>query len=460
MKVVLIKAVTIYPPIGLAYLASKLESLNIKVSIIDYVVGGFTPDTLRNKLIEEAPDLIGINCLSFNTCPSFEIAKIAKDAFPHVPVVFGGHHPTADPVGTISNKEVDFAVIGEGEETLAELALAIKNGGAGFEAIDGLVFKDQSGHIVTNKPRNFIEDLDVLPYPAYHLLDLEKYFKFPDMHGIVKRRDRFMPILTSRGCPYGCIYCSKVFGYKFRSRSPQHVFNEILLLYQKYKVREIHIEDDTFNIDLKRAKEILDLIINNRLDVSIQFPSGLRADLVDEELMTKIKKAGTFMVAFGVETASPRMMQAINKNLDLKKVEYAVDLAVRKGMWTWGYFLLGLPDETREEMEETISYAQRSRLHVASFSTPIPYPGTKLFESLGEKKEEILKKFYEKEILHFGHPIARLSRVPDEELERLRLVAKRRFYDLKRIFRIAMLIRSAGDIRYFRRKFKHIILQK
>lgn len=460
MKVVLIKAITIYPPIGMAYLAAKLESLNIKVSIIDYVVGDFTPDTLRQKLIEEAPDLIGINCLSFNTGPSFEIARIAKAAFPQVPVVFGGHHPSADPVGTISNQEVDFAVIGEGEETLAELALAIKNGGAGFEAIDGLAFKDQSGRIVTNKPRNFIEDLDALPYPAYHLLDLEKYFKFTDMHGIVKRRDRFMPILTSRGCPYGCIYCSKVFGYKFRSRSPEHVFNEILLLYQKYNVREIHIEDDTFNIDLKRAKEILDLIINNRLDISIQFSSGLRSDLVDEELMTKIKKAGTFMVAFGIETASPRMMKSINKNLDLKKVEYAVDLAVSKGMWTWGYFLLGLPDETREEMEETISYACSSRLHVASFSTPIPYPGTKLFESLGEKKEEMLKMFYAKELLHFGHPIARLSRVPDDELEKLRSVAKKRFYGIKRIFRIAMLIRSVRDIRYYRHKFKKIILQK
>lgn len=460
MKVVLIKAVTIYPPIGLAYLASKLESLNIKVSILDYVVGGFTPDTLRKKLIEEAPDLIGINCLSFNTCPSFEIAKIAKDTFPHVPVVFGGHHPTADPAGTIRNKEVDFVVIGEGEETLAELALAIKNGCTGFEAIDGLVFKDPLSQLVTNKPRNLVENLDAIFYPAYHLLDLEKYFRFSDMHGIVKRRERFMPILTSRGCPYGCIYCSKVFGYKYRSRSPQHVFNEILLLYRKYKVREIHIEDDTFNIDLKRAKKILDLIINSRLDLSIQFPNGLRADLVDKELMTKLKKAGTFMVAFGIETASPRMMQAINKNLDLKKVGHALDLAVRKGMWTWGYFLLGLPDETREEMEETISYAQKSKLHVASFSIPIPYPGTKLFESLGEKKEETLKKFYKRGILHYGHPLVRLSRVPDEELEKLRLAAKRRFYDLKRIIRIAMLIRNVRHIRYFLRKFKRIILQK
>lgn len=460
MKVVLIKAVTIYPPIGLAYLAAKLESLNIKVAIVDYVVGGFTPDTLRASLIAEAPDLIGINCLSFNTSPSFEIARIAKATLPQVPVVFGGHHPTADPLGTLGHKEVDFAVIGEGEETLAELALAIRNGRQEFEAINGLAFKDKAGQIVANQPRDFIADLDSLPYPAYHLLDLEKYFKFPDMHGIVKKRDRFMPILTSRGCPYGCIYCSKVFGYKFRSRSPAHVLNEILLLYQKYKVREIHIEDDTFNIDLKRAKEILDLIINRRLDLSIQFPSGLRADLVDEELMAKIKKAGTFMVAFGVETASPRMMQVINKNLDLKKVEAAVDLAVSKGMWTWGYFLLGLPDETREEMETTISYACRSRLHVASFSTPIPYPGTRLFESLGEKKAAMLKRFYAKEILHFGHPIARLSRVPDEELERLRSAAKKKFYDLKRIFRIALLIRSARDISYFRRKFKNIILKK
>jgi radical SAM superfamily enzyme YgiQ (UPF0313 family) len=238
------------------------------------------------------------------------------------------------------------------------------------------------------------------------------------------------------------------------------VFNEILLLYQKYKVREIHIEDDTFNMDLNRAKEILNLIINSRLDLSLQFPSGLRADRVDEELMTKLKRAGTFMVAFGIETASPRMMQAINKNLDLKLVGPAIDLAVRKGMWTWGYFLLGLPDETREEMEETISYAQRSRLHVASFSTPIPYPGTKLFETLGEKKEEILRKFYAQGIMHFGHPIARLSRVSDEELERLRLVAKSRFYNLKRIFRIALLIRTSRDIRYYWKKFKKIVLQK
>lgn len=459
MKVVLIKSVTIFPPIGLAYLAARLEREQVSVVILDYVVGEFTPETLRQRLIAEAPDLIGINCLSFNTAPAFEIARTTKAALPLVPVVVGGHHATADPVGTISLKEVDFVVRGEGEETLAALALELRNGGREFTAIDGLLFKDRSGQVITNRPRKFIEDLDELPLPAYHLLDLEKYFKFSDMHGIVKRRDRFMPILTSRGCPYGCIYCSKLFGYKFRTRSPQHVFNEIRLLYQKYKVREIHIEDDTFNADLKRAKEILDLIINNRLDISIQFPSGLRADRVDEELMTKMKKAGTFLVAFGVETASPRMMRTIRKGLDLRKVEYAVDLAVKKGMWAWGYFLLGLPDETREEMEETIAYACRSRLHVASFSTPVPFPGTRLFESLGERKEEIRKKFYAQERMHFGHPIAQLSRVPDQELEKLRLVAKRRFYSLKRILRIALLMGNLRDIRYFLRKFRRIILQ-
>lgn len=456
MKVLLIKAATTYPPIGLAYLAAVLQQHGTEVEILDYVVEGYTPERLKQELPEKLPDLVGINCLSFNVSPSFELARMVKEVLPDVPVVFGGAHASADPIGTVRHPEVDFVVVGEGEETLVELVDVLSNGKT-LEQVDGLVFKKGNGEVVLNRPRKPIEDLDSIPFPEYSLLPLDKYFEFPEMHGMVKSRKRFMPILTSRGCPYGCIYCHRTFGKRYRARSPENVIQEILILYHQYGIREFHIEDDTFNLNLNRAKAICALIMQHQLDIAIQFPNGLRADRMDEELIEKLKQAGTFMIALGVETASPRIMRMIKKHLDITKVEDIVNLAVKNGIRTWGYFMLGFPGETLEEMEETIAFAKSLNLHFVSFSIVTPFPGTELFEQL-EHKEEILRCVYEIGILSFSYPIVQLSELSNSEIISLWKRAKRGFYNPKRILRIVLTIRSGREIAYYWRKFRHIIL--
>jgi anaerobic magnesium-protoporphyrin IX monomethyl ester cyclase len=324
---------------------------------------------------------------------------MVKETCPDVPVVFGGPHATGDPKGTVSHNEVDFVVVGEGEETLIELVAALSNGKR-LDKIDGLAFKKANGEIVLNAPRKPIADVDSIPFPEFGLLPLSKYFEFPEMHGMLKQRKRFMPILTSRGCPFGCIYCHNIFGKRYRPRSPENVIQEILMLYHQYGIREFHIEDDTFNVNLERAKAICDLIARHRLDIAIQFPSGLRADLMDEQLMRKLKQVGTFMIAIGLETASPRIMRLINKRLDIKKVKETVDMAVKNRIKIWGYFMIGFPGETGREMEQTIAFAKALNLHFASFSIVTPFPGPNSLSNLRTKR-----KYYGASPMEIGLPL-------------------------------------------------------
>ncbi len=179
---------------------------------------------------------------------------------------------------------------------------------------------------------------------------------------------RCAPIFTSRGCPFGCIYCHNVFGKKFRARSAENVLDELSMLKREYNIGEIEIIDDCFNIDLSRAKEIARGIIDRKLDIAISFPNGIRADHMDKELVDLLKEAGTYRVYYAVETASPRLQKLIRKNVDLDRPKEIVDYTAAQGIMTCGFFMMGFPTETEEEIRMTIDYACRSKFHQVLFS--------------------------------------------------------------------------------------------
>jgi len=454
MRVLLVKSVTKHFPLGLLYLASKLEASGIDASIVDYIIGRYDSVRFKNEVKRINPDLVGVSCFSFDVRPAFEIARMVKEVLPKVHIVMGGPHPTGLPEHTLRDKNVDSVVIGEGEETLNELAEAVRKG-SDFNGIRGIAYKD-SGKIVFNQPREHIKDFDSISFPAYHLINLDAYFEFPDPHGMATRHPRFMSILTSRGCPYSCTYCHNTFGKVFRPRSPENVLAEMELLYHKYGIREFHIEDDSFNVDLERAEKILDMIHERDMKISIQFPNGIRADRINDQFARKLRRAGTFMVAIGVESASPRILKQIKKNLDLHKIAHAVRILAKQKILVWGYFMLGFLNEKREEAKETINFGRRLRLHFASFSIVVPYPGTELFE---EVRDRIDLDSYFSERLTYSLPRIQLSEIPLAEMGEIKKSALRRFYTPVRILRIATTINSVKELGFYWEKFKKNLLR-
>lgn len=351
MKVLLIRppAPPNYPlasfPLGLAYLASYLESGKHIVKICDCHIEKMDSINFLERLKKEEFDVVGISCMTIEYSIACEIAKLVKSIRPECLIVFGGVHPSNAPTETIKNAFIDYVVIGEGELTLCQLITAIENNYY-IDNIDGLVFK-QNGEIKYNNPRKFIEDLDEVPFPAYHLLSLERYYNYSTPPRLSLKRKRYMSIFTSRGCPYNCIFCHKNFGIKFRSRSPNNVFTEIKFLYEKYSIREFVIEDDNFTMDLLRAKNFCDLIIENNLDISVQFPNGIRADRIDEELMSKLSQIGTHTISIGIESGVSRIQKLIRKNLDLTSVKTTIGLAKKYNILTNGFLMMDFLEKPR-----------------------------------------------------------------------------------------------------------------
>jgi radical SAM superfamily enzyme YgiQ (UPF0313 family) len=454
MKVLLVKSVTKHFPTGLLYLAAALEKEGVQVHIIDYVIGRYTPEQYKEKIREIDPDLVGINCFSFDTKPAFEIAKLTRESLPQTHITMGGPHATGLPEHALNSPDVDSVVIGEGEETLKDLVAALKRKQS-LKSVRGLAYKENQ-RIVINPSREHIKDVDSILFPAYHLINLDAYFEFPDPHGMATRSERFMSILTSRGCPYSCTYCHNTFGKLFRPRSAENVIEEMKLLYNRYGIREFHIEDDSFNIDLERAEKILDLILERGFKISMQFPNGIRADRLNERFVSKLRKAGTFMAAIGVESASPRVLAQIKKNLDLTKIAAAAKLLAKHRILVWGYFMIGFLDETRGEMQQTMDFARSLKLHFASFSIAIPYPGTELFEQV---RDRIDFDSYFSQRLTYSLPQIQLSEVPLEEMGEIKKQALKEFYTPLRIVRIAKTINSAKEFTFYWGKFKKNLLR-
>lgn len=243
-----------------------------------------------------------------------------------------------------------------------------------------------------------------------------------------------MSIFTSRGCPFHCIYCHNIFGKRYRTRSPENVLAEIKTLIEKYSIRDFEIIDDSFNLDMKRAKEICDLIIRENLNIKISFPNAIRGDIMDEELLYKLKRAGTYLLTYAIETGSPRLQRFIKKNINLFQIKWAISQTVKLGIFTHGFFILGFPTETKEEILKTIEFASQVDLHTATFFIANPYRGTELSRIARQMGKDVNIDFdnYSYAAANFN-----LSEVEDKEFFRLQRKAYRVFYlNMRRIFRI------------------------
>jgi radical SAM superfamily enzyme YgiQ (UPF0313 family) len=410
------------PPLGMMYLAAYLRRRgNVQVRIIDMAPAKMAYEEVGAEIRGFRPDWVGISALTFESDGMHRMASIAKEVRPDLPVVVGGPHPSAYTDQVMADKHIDYAVIGEGELTADDLSQALHNCSA-VDRIDGLVWRED-GAVRINPRERYIEDLDAMPFPAWDLIDIHRYRMFDRMSR--SGMGDYMVIFTTRACPFKCIYCHKMFGKGFRRRSPESVLAEIRELHDRHGIREFEIIDDIFNCDLPRAKRIFDMIAESGMKISFTFPNGIRGDHADEEFFIKARRAGAVFMAFAVETATPRLQEMLRKNIHLERIERNIALARKHGIFCLGFFMLGFPSETQKELQATVNFAVRSKLHAAHLFIVNPYEGTELAKLAEQMGKPVFNNF-DNNYLTPG--FTNLTDLPDKELNRIRRWGLMRFW--------------------------------
>jgi len=430
---------TVYQPLGIAYVAAMLERQH-KVCIIDAPTEGWRNleqiDAtryrvgLKNKEIADrirrwSPDIVGINIpFSGWSKAAFEVASAVKSIDKDIITVLDGLHPSARTVDCLSHPNIDFVVIGEAEHTMFELASALEQGKTqNLKKIRGIAFVKNGKEVITS-PRPAIQDLDSLPFPARHLLPMETYFaavKENPIRGVIRKPWAIM--ITSRGCPHNCVFCSNhvVTGKKWRGRSPENVIAEIEQLVRTYNIKQIDFYDDNMTLNKKRVETICDLILEKGLDIEWYVPTGVRADTLDENLLTKMSESGCKGIRIAPESGVQRVVnQIIKKNLNLKEVEKAVILSKKVGIKVGCFFILGLIGETKEDMQKSINYAYKLRQLGAEsfhFSIATPLYGTELYEQA--KRGGFLRDDFSDEALSAVEPLIETPEFTADDLREL-----------------------------------------
>lgn len=392
------------PPLGLAYIGAVLEEAGHKVEILDTIALNWkTPIKIKGRIHlgqkwedisddikRSKPDAVGISCpFSCQSRNAHKVAELVKAYDTDVPVIMGGAHPSTLPKSVLQDQNVDYVVIGEGELTMLNLLKTLSKG-ASFNEIDGFAYREK-GKTVINPKKKFIEDIDSLPLPARHLLPMKEYFNAEAPHGPELMRKPFTSMITSRGCPFNCVFCSihTIWGRRWRPRSPDNVLLEIEHLIDVYKIREIHFEDDNLTLDKRRMEKICDLILDRGLDIKWFTPNGVAIWTLDKNLLEKMKKSGCYKLCFGIESGCPQTLQFIKKPINLTHARQVIHWANDVGIWTHGFFVIGFPYETKEAIYETLRFAVESDLDFASFFIATPLPGTRLLEIV--KKEGLIE---------------------------------------------------------------------
>ncbi len=378
------------PYISLAALAAVLLKNDYPTKILDLSISARPFEDLADTLNSFQPDFVGVTFTTSLCREAGEIAKRAKIFNSSIKTIAGGAHTSVFPAEVVEKYNFDFAVFGEGEETLLDL-VSDKN----LAEINGLAYCNEQGEIIINQPRELIANLDSLPYPAYYLYNSKNYYS----PRITSRKSPVAAIETSRGCPYSCIFCSKhIFKKRFRPKSAKRVVDEMeILLNLGYK--EIHIWDDCFSADLRHPIDICDEIIRRKLKVCWNIYNGIRVDRVNEEVLTKLKAAGCYRVSFGIESGDQSILDHSQKMITLEQIREAVKTAKKVGIETLGFIMIGLPGETPETIKKTIDFAIELDLDLPKVGIATPLPGTEFFNEW-EKKGLILSYDWSDYVLH------------------------------------------------------------
>ncbi|MFC1521135.1 B12-binding domain-containing radical SAM protein [Elusimicrobiota bacterium] len=406
------KVLLIYPPItlhkldvsppsksallGLGYIASVLQKCGHTVKILDCMVSssynfpvssefkrfGISDREIKKNIEEFSPDVVGVSCMFTSYFKdAHNVAKIVKEFKKDIFVVFGGAHASTFSEQTMKDDNIDVLVVGEGEKTVCEVLERYKDNKS-MEGVKGTMYR-RDNKLIKEQPRELIQNLDEIPFPAWNLLER-------DME-VVKRehkKNRFLMrkpigyVLTSRGCPKECYFCSVklMWGRRWRMRSARNVVEEIEFLKNTYGYREIHFVDDNSSVSRARMYELCDELIKRNTNVKLVTPTGIAIETLDRDVLSKMKQAGFYRLCFGIETGDPQSQQEIMKRINLDKATEIIAQANSLGFWTAASFIIGFPHETMQEFRKTIEFAKKTNLDFAIFYLLVPQPGTQVYE--------------------------------------------------------------------------------
>jgi len=456
------------PHLGLAYLGAVSEERGDEVRVFDADV---EDQPLAEFLQEFRPHIVGITANTPQVKQAWRTAATVKQVL-DIPVVLGGPHPSVVSEDldfeSLEQEGVDIVVRGEGEASWTEICdrvesflrdqptfstAALMDPEKGiWEDVLGISYKTSDGQLHRNPDRPPLKDLDSLPWPAYHLFRMERYTNLQPATDHVDGARSFS-ILTSRGCPYRCAFCSQsVMPIKWRARSPENVLEEWRHLVRDLGAEEIGVLDDSANIRVDRLQKLADLLIANRLNhVPWIFVNGIRANLATRELLAKLKQAGLKRTAFGVESGDPDILASVDKRVDHDTIREAFKNAKAVGLETIGFFIIGLPGETRETMQRTIDFACELDPLIANFSMMTPYPGTKVYQ-IAKREGRLLMEDWEDYVFFDGRARYELGDLTAELQEEMWKKAYRQFY--LRPHRILMTISRKDFWLNYRRTFR------
>lgn len=407
------KDVPRYQHIGIGYLVSAVEEAGHDVKVIDAKLDRMSPEKVIEEIEAYSPDILGVSAMTHEIETAAFIVREYKKIDKTVNTILGGVHITALPEETLKRyMDIDAGIIGEGERALPRIIKVIESGSRDFSDIPGVVYRDKLGQIRQNESQ-WIEDLDSLPRPNW------RYFK--------NAKDYI--IITSRGCPYSCVFCMQASGKKVRRRSGYKVIEEIERVIEEKKPERFLFYDETFTLDKKKVYEICDSLIKKGLNKSIKWSATTRVDAVDRDMLIKMKEAGCDHIEFGVESGNEEMLKRIKKGITKSQAENAIKLAKELGFHTEAAFILGHPHENMETALETINFAAMLNPNVIQLGIMVPYPGTEVREMAlrNEGGYKILSEDWTEYNKQLGNAVE-LEELSRADLERLQLAGYLRLF--------------------------------
>jgi radical SAM superfamily enzyme YgiQ (UPF0313 family) len=360
-------------PLNLLYIATFLNHNGHKADVLDCETEGISFDELEEHIRKNNYDVVGVSMMTAMYSQALEVCKTAKKVNPNIKTVVGGYQASTRPKETVQEEAVDIATIGEAEITFLNLLNALKKN-TSLRDVNGIAFKENN-EVIQTKESEKIQDLDFFPIPDRSLINMKLYRPSVSYY----RRLPAYTMITTRGCPYRCSFCSTAkTGY--RMHSIPRVIEEMKMLVEKYGAKEVLLRDDTFTLSRKRTVELCEAIIKEGLNKKVNWDCITRAGLVDLELLKKMKEAGCWGIHFGVEGGTQKLIDTIQKDTTLDIIRNAFKWAREAGLETRGYFMIGLPGATKEDDLATIKFAKELDPDWAQFTITTPYPGTQLYQ--------------------------------------------------------------------------------
>jgi len=453
MDVLLLTAVNpfsyqIIPDLGLMYLASSLRNAGLEVSLKDLRKNRWNYGRVGEYVRKERPMIVGIKCYSYEVSRVKVMTEVIRDSYPRALIVIGGPHPSMDPAGTFQAFPcADYAFLGESEWSFRDFALWVKAGGRGSppESVPGIAYRTASGVAVRDPV--FEPDLDKLPMPAWDLLPPTDY---PDeATGIFAPGFPAPPMMLSRGCPFNCSYCGAkyVMGERIRYRSAANVLEEISFLEREYRVKNFTFVDDNFTCNREIALELFHALANRAKRIAFTFPNGMRPSTLDAELLRAMEAAGCYSLSLGIESGSDQTLSRMNKKQTRAEIVKVVDLIRNTtSIKVTGFFILGYPGETLEDVKDTIRFAVELPIHHPHFCLFSPLPGTPVDHEL-RRQGLIPAQGLHPEQLTYDRPSLPLHGLPPRRLILLHQYAYLRFYLTPwRMRNLLQEIRSPGNL--------------